>query len=143
MPMSRMAAARWLARLNRLSVSRRPYAPPVMRWPSVRIPTSSPCEGSGLPAPARRPPGPPPQRLLDLDEPPLGHQPERQAAVGGEAHRFDEMRREPAGGAHPVLPVLVLGEEDRAPARARQLGDGVEEEIEHARQGEARGGRER
>ena len=85
--------------------------------------------------------GRPPERLLDLDEPSLRHQPERQAAVGGEADRLDDVRREPARRAHPILPVLVLGEEDRAPARARQLGDGVEEEIEHAREIEARGER--
>jgi len=37
--------------------------------------------------------------------------------------------------------VLILGEEDGAPARARQLRDGVEEEIEDARKIETRGQR--
>ncbi len=69
----------------------------------------------------------PPLRLLDLNEPSFGHEPERQAAIGGEADRFDHVAREPAGSAHAVLPVLVVREKDGAPARAGQLGDGVEE----------------
>ncbi len=77
--------------------------------------------------------------LVDLDQASLGHEPEGQPAVGREADGVDQVWREASGGPHAVLAVLVFGEEDGAPARPGQLGDGIEEQIEHAGQIEAGG----
>ncbi len=79
--------------------------------------------------------------LVDLDQAPLGGQPERQPRVGGEGQGLHHVGHQAPEGAHPVLAPVLVGEEDRAPARPHHLGHRVQEQVEHARQVEPGGER--
>ena len=79
--------------------------------------------------------------LLELDEPALGGQPQRQAAVRAQGERLHHVRRQSAIRGDAVVARGRIAEQDGAAARARQLRHSVEELVQHARQIEA--GRER
>ncbi len=85
-------------------------------------------------------------RVGEVDEPggsALRGEPPNEPLAGRQAHRADDLRRQPAMRGDAIFLRVGAGQEQRHPGGSNELPDRVEEHLERSRQVEARGKRPR